>query len=227
MDIKDLLEEAFEEGVGSPYEMKKQIVDNLYAKIETKSTCVVKTDSINELAKDIHKNIPLTVLRILEHSNTWLSGSSLLNLLIRSSSGEWSYSDWDIYCNTSILSHLDLSSFKIVNDYNISNLHYKGSLHNCKIDLIGINDLNNIQQVFDTFDINLVKIAFFLEKGKPKLVADKDCLNDLVLGQIRIKNKSIINEQTISRVLKYNKRGFRDLTGLVEQGVLCDILKQI
>jgi hypothetical protein len=234
--ISEVIAMAFEEGYRSPYEVKPAVVESLLRLYESKIAIKLESSSFQEMAGVIYGYIPQALKQILSHNGVWLCGGAVIRLLCdpENSSGSWRNSDYDLYCTLDVLKdvantfgiHLAMDNKKypaIAGDEQFKT--YRAEHQDMSLNFIVSNTFTGPAECIKDFDLSVVRFAFSASP-KPELFGTKDAYIDLCMGQVRLVNP-YDKKAKVARIKKYVRRGFRDVTGIVEKGAVCSHVKNL
>lgn len=229
--IHTIVSEAFEEGARSPYEMKQYVVDELLVKLQSNLSPGSKAGNLQEVANIIAKALPAPVRSIVTNHEAWLCGGSVLRAIVDplNKTAAWKTSDYDIYCTLEQFKLMPVQAEEDDKHYMNKNKEqfktYRTVWQGCELNVIVAPQYTNPLHILQDFDLSIVKFAYS-ERPKPTLVTYRQSWVDVCTGQIHIADPKNRTPQTVNRIKKYIKRGFRDCTGLVETGLLSRLLSE-
>ena len=194
-----------------------------------------------------------SIIRVLIQSKAAKSPIGDPWTLLDTSQSGWLNSDWDFFCGEDELkkesrafAEYEVTPYPAGKNYIDSSLRrnikrvysafgQNGKYKNGRPINIIISDFNSISDILCGFDLQCIQIGFSYKAGHPKLqVASAEVLTDILLGLIRLNPEINFNklssrqkDKTMGRVRKYIGRGFRDLTGLEEQGLLSQLSNRL
>lgn len=234
--LSEVIAMAFEEGYRSPYEVKPAVVETLMRQYEAKAAVKLESASFQEMAGVIYNFMPQHLRQILSHAGVWLCGGAVVRLLCdpENNTASWRNSDYDLYCTPDVLKEV-AKTFAI--QLNTDNKKYppvaeaddfktfRTEYHGMVLNFIVSPTFTTPAECIKDFDLTIVRFAFSASPN-PVLHGTKEAFIDLCMGQIRLVNP-YDNKSKVTRIKKYVRRGFRDVTGIVEKGVLCNHTRNI
>jgi len=241
-NLKQAVEEAFEEGTQSPCDLKDSVVDDLVKKFGSGGLDIdlLSKDAairVSNNAHDIIKEI-LTACNEVSPNSAILTGGAIVRCLMRTKSDyrqNWSDSGNDMFIDTAVINFLKdycgsknyklgrSSSRRINRPHPLGLRDWNFKISDSKyISILEGQFSNNIENMTKHNDLTISQFAFYKENKSFKIHGSEESWHDLMHNLIRFsKNYSPEKEEGKSvrrKVVKYIRRGFRDTTGTVEQG---------
>lgn len=228
MELKTALEQAFDEGSRSPYDLRDDIVQELLKKVPS-TIPPMTSDNLSA----IYWGLPSVINTILSSTLCYFSGGNLLRLFVdpTNKSKKWN-GDWDIYCDESNFKELSChpNLIKYKDDYGKTTswetyrCTYKekrlagNSLQCTSYDInIIVGDFKNYFDVVKDFDIRLLQMTLWYENNNVCFFAHRKTWEDFNQNTLYLNPSGVKNlKKTSLRIRKYIARGFRDRTGLIE-----------
>lgn len=230
--LKTLLLQAFDEGASSPCDLRESIVDALLKDVPEGQ--MNKLPDLERMTKTIAEYLPPPIREVVKYQNIWLCGGGVLHVLCnphaRDFKDSWKNSDWDFFCAPKMFDNWynqsnqlrQLNVNKTSDQYKFTNI--TGYIESHKVNFILSKEFTSPIGIISDFDLTLVQFAY----SEGSLTLGPNTWRDILAGQIRL-TRPVGNTQVnkvANRVRKYISRGFRDCTGLVEQGLLSGILRE-
>lgn len=230
MDLKTALEQAFDEGSQSPYDLRDSIVQELLKQVPSASYPTMS----QKYLKSMYNCLPLPIIEILKSTPCYLSGGSLLKLLVDVSGDQWNDSDWDIFCDQANFKQLSCYNklLKVLKSdyedknwgnyvYNIPHKAIPGFKIRPDLNInVIVGDFKTVASIVNTFDIRLLQMALWIQDKKLYFFTYNKAWEDFNRNVLILNDASIHStSKTHNRVKKYITRGFRDQTGLIESPI--------
>lgn len=227
--FRDLVSQAFEEGSRLPYEMKPYVVEEITRAVPV--GIPAKLDA-ERLARYLGDRLPPVILDYLHIPNVYLCGGAILKCICdpTNRSGSWRNSDYDLYCHTDAFNALrpHLKNLSIdaayVNAQDSSFRAYRAVVEDKPLNLIVSRSFTSAANCIDQFDLTIVQVAYY-RLPTVGLFFGQRSWGDIAANRIYLNPDAKFEKgltATKSRIKKYIKRGFRDMTRLVEVGFKMD-----
>jgi len=226
--------------------IERDIQDRVLAQLEAKQSQRKETalPDPDIIVKAIDKHLPAIIKECLKSSTRcYLAGSRIVRLLTRPKSPilmHWRNTDWDLFVHKD-----DAQNLPVMHNGNILEKGGKydkfdggnriSTVYYTTVEKIGLvnviaGNYNKLEEVLQSFDFQFLQMgAFYNADGQPQFaILTAQAWYDLMHNIIRFQPKIGLNslsrsgqiESATMRVAKYVARGFRDCTGLCENGVL-------
>lgn len=235
--IRQMLCKAFDEGSESPCDLKDDIINTLMEKVDSGS--LIEIDEFKKnVTNYIENSVSQTIVQFFTASSgskIWCAGGRILRTIL---GANWPTSDCDIYCNPKGLAYLanKFKFKKLMTSYQHNNKllqFYSTKVRNIGVVHLMLCKYENAEKLIEDFDLSICQICVGYDNGKFILHGTNEFWRDLWQNQINLSEKCKQNfgqgvyqpEKIMPRIKKYISRGFRDRTGIIEQGFYYKKLK--